>query len=115
MGSPLTHPSSDYTTRPGLYLSWAPPKRTTKAYCPTFEARRNRRQDDGIRDFIAWGFRTGMRKKEIARLTWDMLDRIGSPRVLPSRARSQRIGRVAPWASRAKCGRSWSASSRRGA
>ena len=33
--------------------------------------------DDGIRDFIAWGFRTGMRKGEIARLTWDMLDRSG--------------------------------------
>jgi integrase len=35
--------------------------------------------DDGIRDFIAWGFRTGMRKGEIARLTWDMLDRSGTP------------------------------------
>jgi len=38
--------------------------------------------DDGIRDFVAWGFRTGMRKGEIARLTWDMLDRSGTPWVL---------------------------------
>jgi len=35
--------------------------------------------DDGIRDFIAWDFRTGMRKGEIARLTWDILDRSGTP------------------------------------
>ncbi len=39
-------------------------------------------EDDGIRDFIAWGFRTGMRKGEIAQLTWDMLDRSGTPWVL---------------------------------
>jgi integrase len=38
--------------------------------------------DDGIRDFIAWAFRAGMRKGEIARLTWDMLDRSGTPWVL---------------------------------
>ena len=34
--------------------------------------------DDGIRNFIAWAFGTGMRKGEIARLTWDMLDRTAS-------------------------------------
>jgi integrase len=39
-------------------------------------------EDDGIHDFIAWGFRTGMRKGEIARLTWEMLDRSGTPWVL---------------------------------
>jgi integrase len=35
--------------------------------------------DDGIRDLTEWGFRTGMRKGEIGRLTWDMLDRSGTP------------------------------------
>ncbi len=39
-------------------------------------------QDDGIRDMIEWAFRTGMRKGEIARLTWDMLDRSTTPWVL---------------------------------
>ncbi len=34
--------------------------------------------DAGIRDFIEWGFRTGMRKGEIGRLTWEMLDRTGT-------------------------------------
>ncbi len=33
--------------------------------------------DGDVRDFIEWGFRSGMRKGEIARLTWDMLDRAG--------------------------------------
>ncbi len=44
--------------------------------------------DDGIRDFVAWGFRTGMRKGEIARLTWDMLDRSGTPWVFHDLRRS---------------------------
>ncbi len=39
-------------------------------------------EDDGIRDMIEWAFRTGMRKGEIARLTWDMLDRTTTPWVL---------------------------------
>jgi integrase len=39
-------------------------------------------EDEGIRDFIEWAFRTGMRKGEIRRLTWEMLDRTGSPWVL---------------------------------
>ena len=53
-------------------------------------------EDDGIRDFIAWGFRTGMRKGEIARLTWDMLDRSGSPWVLkiPAAITKNRTGRT---------------------
>jgi integrase len=38
--------------------------------------------DSDIRDFIEWGFRTGMRKREISRLTWDMLDRSSTPWVL---------------------------------
>jgi integrase len=53
-------------------------------------------QDDGIRDFIAWGFRTGMRKGEIARLTWEMLDRSGTPWVLkiPAAITKNRTGRT---------------------
>ena len=52
--------------------------------------------DDGLRDFIAWGFRTGMRKGEIARLTWDMLDRSGQPWVLriPGAITKNRRGRT---------------------
>ena len=52
--------------------------------------------DDGIRDFIAWAFRTGMRKGEIARLTWDMLDRTGMPWVLriPGAITENRTGRT---------------------
>lgn len=52
--------------------------------------------DDGLRDFIAWGFRTGMRKGEIARLTWDMLDRSGQPWVLriPGAITKNRSGRT---------------------
>ncbi len=53
-------------------------------------------EDDGIRDFIAWGFRTGMRKGEIARLTWDLLDRSGTPWVLriPAAITKNRTGRT---------------------
>jgi len=52
--------------------------------------------DDGIRDFIAWAFRTGMRKGELARLTWDMLDRTGTPWVLriPGAITKNRTGRT---------------------
>jgi integrase len=39
-------------------------------------------EDAGIRDMIEWAFRTGMRKGEITKLTWDMLDRTGTPWVL---------------------------------
>jgi len=35
-----------------------------------------------LRDFIEWGFRTGMRKGEIAKLEWSMLDRSGPTWVL---------------------------------
>jgi len=38
--------------------------------------------DADLRDFIAWAFRTGMRKGEASRLTWEMLDRSGDPWVL---------------------------------
>ena len=53
-------------------------------------------EDEGIRDFIAWAFRTGMRKGEIARLTWDMLDRTGTPWVLriPGAITKNRTGRT---------------------
>ncbi len=52
--------------------------------------------DSGIHDFIAWAFRTGMRKGEIARLTWDMLDRSGAPWVLriPAAITKNRRGRT---------------------
>jgi integrase len=52
--------------------------------------------DEGIRDFIAWAFRTGMRKGEIGRLTWDMLDRTGTPWVLriPAAITKNRTGRT---------------------
>jgi integrase len=52
--------------------------------------------DEGIRDFIAWGYRTGMRKGEIARLTWEMLDRSGAPWVLriPGAITKNRTGRT---------------------
>jgi integrase len=53
-------------------------------------------EDADLRDFIEWGFRTGMRKGEIARLTWDMLDRSGSPWVLriPGAITKNRTGRT---------------------
>lgn len=38
--------------------------------------------DADLRDFIAWGFRTGMRKGEIAKLTWEMLDTSSAPWLL---------------------------------
>jgi integrase len=52
--------------------------------------------DPGIRDFIEWGFRTGMRKGEIARMTWEMLDRSASPWVLrvPGSITKNRTGRT---------------------
>jgi integrase len=52
--------------------------------------------DADICDFIEWGFRTGMRKGEIGRLTWDMLDRSDTPWVLriPGAITKNRKGRV---------------------
>jgi integrase len=52
--------------------------------------------NDGVRDFIEWAFRTGMRKGEITRLTWDMLDRSGAPWVLriPAAITKNRTGRA---------------------
>ena len=52
--------------------------------------------DEGLRDFIAWGYRTGTRKGEIARLTWEMLDRSGAPWVLriPGAITKNRTGRT---------------------
>ena len=40
-----------------------------------FEAIKSNIPDLDVRDFIEWAFWTGMRKGEIAKLTWDMLDR----------------------------------------
>ena len=40
-----------------------------------FEAVKANIPDADVRDFVEWGFWTGMRKGEIAKLTWDMLDR----------------------------------------
>ena len=39
-------------------------------------------EDADVREFIEWAFRTGMRRGEIGKLTWEMLDRSGSPWVL---------------------------------
>lgn len=41
------------------------------------EALLSRVPDRDVADFVEWGFRTGMRKSEIAQLGWDMLDRAG--------------------------------------
>jgi integrase len=38
--------------------------------------------DPDLTDFIEWSFRTGMRRGEISKLTWEMLDRSGSMWVL---------------------------------
>jgi integrase len=38
--------------------------------------------DADVRDFIEWAFRTGMRRGEIAKLEWSMLDQSGEPWVL---------------------------------
>lgn len=38
----------------------------------------NATADQDVRDVIEWGFRTGMRKGELSRLTWEMLDRSGA-------------------------------------
>ena len=46
------------------------------------EALLRRIPDRDLQDFIEWGFRTGQRKSEIAKFTWDMLDRSGSIWVL---------------------------------
>jgi len=35
-----------------------------------------------VRDFVEWAFRTGMRRREIAKLEWSMLDQSGKPWVL---------------------------------
>jgi hypothetical protein len=63
---------------------------------PRWKRRSSTSEDDGIRDFIAWGFRTGMRKGEIARLIWNMLDRSGTPWVLriPAAITKNRTGRT---------------------
>ena len=48
-----------------------------------------------LRDFVEWGFRTGMRRGEISKLTWDMLDRGGPTWVLriPGTITKNREGR----------------------
>jgi integrase len=39
-----------------------------------------------VRDFVAWGFWTGMRRGEIAKLTWAAFDRESSTLILPGRS-----------------------------
>ena len=46
---------------------------------PEIEALLKHIEELDVRDFIAWGFRTGMRKGEIAKLTWSMLDMSSEP------------------------------------
>jgi len=38
--------------------------------------------DADVRDFVGWAFRTGMRRGEISKLTWEMLDHGSEPWVL---------------------------------
>lgn len=59
------------------------------------EALLQRIPDPDLYDFIEWGFRTGQRKGEIAKLTWDMLDRSGSVWVLrlPGAIANNKTGR----------------------
>jgi integrase len=42
--------------------------------------------DDGLRDFVAWAFWTGMRKGEIAKLEWAAYDRETATLTLPARS-----------------------------
>lgn len=42
--------------------------------------------DDGLRDFVEWGYWTGMRKGEIAKLTWAAFDRETWTLTLPARS-----------------------------
>jgi integrase len=71
--------------------------------------------DGDVRDFVECGFRTGMRKGEIAQLTWDMLDRAGDVWALRIPGPSPRTHGRGPSASieGPRCGRSWSGASRR--
>jgi integrase len=42
--------------------------------------------DPDVRDFIAWGYWTGMRRGEIGKLTWAAFDRETSTLILPARS-----------------------------
>ena len=52
--------------------------------------------DDGLRDFVEWGYWTGMRKGEIAKLTWAAFDRETWTLTLPARSAKSRKPRRLP-------------------
>jgi integrase len=51
-----------------------------------FDAMLSHIKDADVRDFIAWGFWTGMRRGEITKLTWAAFDRETSSLILPARS-----------------------------
>jgi integrase len=57
-----------------------------------FEALLGSMTDADVRDFADWGFWTGMRKGEIASLTWDTLDRDGNRWTLRLHAKDAKTG-----------------------
>jgi integrase len=59
-----------------------------------FEALVAQIADDDLRHFIEWGWWTGMRKGEVAKLTWEMLDRETSTLNLDPKAAKTGRGRV---------------------
>jgi integrase len=53
-------------------------------------------KDVDVRDFIAWGFWTGMRRGEISKLTWAAFDRETSTLILPARRRRVKSSQAGP-------------------
>jgi integrase len=51
-----------------------------------FDAVLSHIKDADVRDFISWGFWTGMRRGEISKLTWAAFDRETSTLILPARS-----------------------------
>jgi integrase len=52
--------------------------------------------EEGVRDFIEWGFWTGMRKGETSKLTWAMFDRETWTLTIPGDITKNRKGRPIP-------------------